>query len=219
MASAWGKMPTTSVRLQESYECEHAGLRRVHQLGELRELATQLIGDDAPLGAGGLEVLLGEDGIERREHDLPLSLAGMSHGVSQELHFAALRGIAEDLSRRGLQSLVRVRDHQCHSAQSTTRQEAHEVGPERFGLARPDSHAGHFVLALGVHGDADYHGLGDDAASFATLNVGRIDPQVRPAALQRTVEERMNLLVVLAAQPADLKLVDPAHAHRLDQLV
>jgi hypothetical protein len=55
--------------------------------------------------------------------------------------------------------------------------------------------------------------------ALAHLQVGRVDPQVGPIALQRAVQERLHLLVDLLAQPADLALGDAAHAHGLDQVV
>ena len=49
------------------------------------------------------------------------------------------------------------------------------------------------------------------------LHVGRVDPQIRPVALDRPVEEGLHALVDLLAQPGDLALGDAGHAHRLDQ--
>ena len=54
---------------------------------------------------------------------------------------------------------------------------------------------------------------------LAHLHVGRVDPQIRPVALDRAVEEGLHLLVDLLAQPADLALGDAGHAHRLDQII
>ena len=65
----------------------------------------------------------------------------------------------------------------------------------------------------------DYYGLGDDPPGFSRLHVRRIDPQVRPVTFQRAREEGVHPLVDLSAQPRDLALADPAHPHRLDQLV
>ena len=55
--------------------------------------------------------------------------------------------------------------------------------------------------------------------SLADLHVGGVEPEIRPVALDRPVEEGLHLLVDLLAQPDDLALGDAAHAHRLDQVV
>src|SRR5207245_7019778 len=45
------------------------------------------------------------------------------------------------------------------------------------------------------------------------------EPEIRPLALQRPVEEGGDLAIDLAAQAADLAFRDAGHAHRTDQLV
>jgi len=55
------------------------------------------------------------------------------------------------------------------------------------------------TLAVGVHRHSDYRRHRDDPAALALLQVGRIKPQIRPLADQRTVEERMNPLVDVLA--------------------
>jgi len=74
-------------------------------------------------------------------------------------------------------------------------------------------------LALGVGAHRDDDGDGDDAACLARLHVGRVDPEIRPVALDRAGEEGLDLVVDLFAQPADLALGDAAAAHRLDEVV
>src|SRR3954471_21678369 len=49
--------------------------------------------------------------------------------------------------------------------------------------------------------------------------VGGVDPQVRPVALNRAVEERAHALVDLLAEPAHLALRDTTRAERLDEVV
>ncbi len=114
---------------------------------------------------------------------------------------------------------MRVRDHQLHPAQPTPRQAAQQVGPERLGFTRADGHAQHFPYPVGVHRHGDYHGHRDDPARLPDLHIGGVDPQVRPVALDRPVQELLHRLVDLGTQPRDLRAADAAHAQRLDQLV
>jgi len=112
-----------------------------------------------------------------------------------------------------------VGDHQLDAAQAPAAQLAQELGPEGLGLGRADVHAQHFAAAIGVGADRDDHRHRDDAAVVADFHIGGVDPEIRPVALDRPIEEGFDLAVDLLAQPADLALRDPAHAHRLDQIV
>ena len=102
---------------------------------------------------------------------------------------------------------------------ATERQGAQEVPPERIRFAWTDSQTKHLTHAIGVYGDGNYYGLRHDPAGLPRLHVGRIDPQVRPVAAERPIKERVDALVDLGAQPADLALRDPGHPDCLDQLV
>ena len=53
----------------------------------------------------------------------------------------------------------------------------------------------------------------------AHLHVGRVQPDIRPVALQWSVEERFDPVVDLLAQPADLALRNARSAHGLDEVV
>src|SRR6185437_3273355 len=79
--------------------------------------------------------------------------------------------------------------------------------------------AEHFPSPVGVHGYGNYYGHRHDPAGLPHFQVRGIDPEVRPVALDRAVEEGVDSLVDLGAQPRDLALADPAHAHRLHQLI
>ena len=114
---------------------------------------------------------------------------------------------------------MRIRDHQLDAAQAATRERAQKLGPEGLGLGDPDRDAQHLAPAIAVNRHRDDHSDRDDAPLLADLHVGCIEPEVRPLALQRAVEEGRNLVVDLAAQAADLALGNAGHAHRLDQLV
>jgi hypothetical protein len=91
--------------------------------------------------------------------------------------------------------------------------------PERLRLGGAEAQADDLPPTLGVHRHRDYGGHGDDPAALAHLQVGRVQPQVGPLALQRPVEEGVHALVDVLAQLRDRALADPGQAHRLDQLV
>jgi hypothetical protein len=73
--------------------------------------------------------------------------------------------------------------------------------------------------AIGVHRHSDYRRHRDNSPAFALLQIGRVQPQIRPLAAKRTVEERMNPFVDVLAQLGDLRLADPRQTHRLNQLI
>src|SRR5499427_122054 len=67
--------------------------------------------------------------------------------------------------------------------------------------------------------DSDYRGNRDDAAALTLLQVGGIEPQIRPLAGERAIEKGMHAFVDLLAQFGDLRLADPRQPHRLNQIV
>ena len=75
------------------------------------------------------------------------------------------------------------------------------------------------ALALGVHGHGDYRGNRDDAAALALFEVSRVEPQIRPVAGERAVEEGVHPLVDLLTELGDLRLADPGQTHSLHQIV
>ena len=75
----------------------------------------QLIGDDAPLCMRRLSGFLREDRVDEREDHLPLPLVGVSQGVAQEVHSAALPGGLQHLRGGRFKPFVGVGDHQLHA--------------------------------------------------------------------------------------------------------
>src|SRR5579862_3978714 len=75
------------------------------------------------------------------------------------------------------------------------------------------------ALAFGVCGHSDYRRDRDDAAALALLEVGGIEPEIRPFAGQRAVEERIDAIVDVPAQLADRALADSSQSHRLHHVV
>ena len=183
------------------------------------DLGPELVGDLTPLDLRAVGVLLGEGGGDEGGDDAPTLAAGMGQQVAGEVHAASLPGGAEDPGRGGLQALVVVGDHQLHAAQPAPSEGAQELGPEGLGLRRADRHAQDLTPALVVDGHSHGHRDRDDASGLAHLHISRIQPQIGPVALQRSIEEAVDLIVDLAAQPGDLALGDARHPHRLNQIV
>ena len=88
-----------------------------------------------------------------------------------------------------------------------------------------------FAPPVGVHGHRDYGRHGDDAPALADLQIGGVEPQVGPLALQGAPQKGPDPLVdgepwvaigpraMASAELGDGGLRDPAHAHRLDEVV
>ncbi len=128
-------------------------------------------------------------------------------------------GGVHDLADGGLDALVAVRDHQLHAAKATTGEAAQKVRPEGLRLRWADFHAQDLTSAVGVRADGYDDRHRDDATVLAHLDVGRVDPEVRPVAFDRPVEEGLHPHIDVLAQPRDLALGDAAHSHRLDQII
>ncbi len=56
-----------------------------------------------------------------------------------------------------------------------------EIRPDRLCLGRADFHAQDRAPSVGVEADGDDHGDRDDAATAAHLQIGGVDPQIRPS--------------------------------------
>lgn len=104
-----------------------------------------------------------------------------------------------------------VGDHQLDALQAAADEVAQESRPERLGFAGSDVQADDLALALGRHRDGDYGGDADDPAAFADLEAGGIEPEVRPVADKRPLQERAHPLVDVLAQLRHARLGDAVH--------
>jgi hypothetical protein len=123
----------------------------------------------------------------------------MRQRVAHEVHAATLPSGVEHLGDGGLDALMGVRDDQLDAAQAAAGELAQERRPECLSLRRSNVHAENFAPAIAVDADRDDHRDRHDAPLLAHLHVGGVDPQIRPVALDRTGEERLHLVIDLAA--------------------
>src|SRR4051794_19085717 len=121
--------------------------------------------------------------------------------------------------RSRLSSFMRIGDHQLHATQPATSKRAQELDPEGLGFGSSDVHAEDFASAIVVDADRDDDGDRDDAAGLTHLYISGIEPDIRPIAFQRPVEEGLHLVVDLAAQTRYLALGYAGHSHGLHQVI
>src|ERR1700720_915169 len=208
-----------AVLLGEIQVGQHIGLAVVDEGGELRPFLPQLVGDVAQHLAG-----LGPIGLQKRlaqrggNHAL-LGLGDIGEGIAHPMHAAALPGAAEHPADRRFQPLMGVGDDQLDASQPASRQALQKARPESLGFRRTDMEPDDLASAIGVGGHGDYCRDRDDAAALALLQVGSVEPQIRPLAGERPVEERMHALVDLLAKLGNLRLADPRQPHRLHQII
>jgi hypothetical protein len=110
-------------------------------------------------------------------------------------------------------------DNQLDAAQPASRQALQKARPERLGFRGADVQPDDFAPAVGVGGHRDYCRDRDDATAIALLQVGGIEPQIRPLATERPVEEGMHPLVDVFAQLGNLRFADAGQPHRLHQII
>jgi hypothetical protein len=67
----------------------------------------------------------------------------------------------------------------------------------RLSLRGTDMQSDDLASTVAVRRHGDYCRDRDDAAALALLQIGRVEPQIRPLAGERAVEERMDALVDL----------------------
>ena len=99
--------------------------------------------------------------------------------------------------------------------QAASGQALQEVRPEGLGFRRANAEPDDLAPSFGVGSHSDYRGDRDDASALAHLQVGRIQPQIGPLAIEGTFEERLHALVDVLAQFRDLALRDTGKPHRL----
>src|ERR1700710_194726 len=79
--------------------------------------------------------------------------------------------------------------------------------------------ADYFPFALGVRRHSDYGCHADDAPALALLEIGGIQPEIRPVADERTLEEGIHPVIDVLAQLTHRAFADPGHPpaafHRL----
>ena len=132
----------------------------------------------------------------------------MGQGVAHDVHAAALPGGVEHLGDRRLEPLVGVGDAEIDASEAAPGELAQEGGPEGLGLGGADVHAQDLAPAVGVDAGGDDDGDRDDATPGADLDVGGVDPEIRPVTLDRALEKRLDPLVDLRAQAAHLTFGD-----------
>ncbi len=117
-----GAVQLDAVLAREGHVGEHVLLGLVHQRAELRPAAAELVGDVAPGLAGALAVGLDEGLADGGGDHGVLAARSIGERVAGEMNPAPLPGGADHPPDRGLQALVRVRDHQLHAFQAAAHQ-------------------------------------------------------------------------------------------------
>ena len=128
----------------------------------------------------------------------------MGQQVAHPVDAASLQGGVEDLRCVRPRSLVVVGDDELDAAQAAIGERTQEALPEQLGLRRAGGDAEDVAPAIGVHTDSDYRRCGHDTARLERFDIGFIDPQIRPFALDRAGVKGIHLLVDLCNQSADL---------------
>ena len=120
--------------LGEAHVGEDVLLGLVQQGRELGQLGPDLVGDLAPLGLGGVGMILSKRGGDEGRDDALAVAAGVGEGVAHEMHPAALPSRAEHPGDRRLDALVGIRDHQLDPGQAAPLEPTQELDPEGLGL-------------------------------------------------------------------------------------
>ncbi len=188
-----------AVRTSLTAFCSRVGARLDEATLSDKQAILQLVIERIIVGEGSLEI----------RHIIPLSANkpgsdGPNVPAAQlrtdGVHTAPLPGRAEGPAHRGLETLVRIGDHQLDPAQAAAGQGSQELRPEWLGLAVADRHAEHLSASIGVGAHRDDHRHRDDVAVAPGFDVGRVQPDVGPVPLDRAGEERLHPPVDLAAQ-------------------
>src|SRR3546814_8699445 len=111
-----------------------------------------------------------------------MALGQIGQGTAQEVHRASQPGGANDAGDRTLEDLVSIGDDQIHAGKTAPNKVLQEVGPEDLRFRGADMQADDLAPALGVDGHGDYCGNADNTPAFAYLEIGGLEPEIRPFA-------------------------------------
>jgi hypothetical protein len=203
---------------REGVEGQHVGLCVLEQRGDLRQPALELLDGVTQPPARLIAVEGGEDRADDRAQRVVLIATDMTAQVAQEVHRAALPRRPEDLGEGRLQPRVGVGDRELDADQPAGDERAQELAPECLGLGLADVETDDLAAARLMDGVRDDNALACDAAAVADLLDLGVDEQIRIAALERPLPERLDLLVEQSGDAADLALGDP-QPQALDELI
>jgi hypothetical protein len=117
------------------------------------------------------------------------------------------------------QALVSVGDDQLDALETALDQALEESRPERFSFGRAEAQADDLATAFGRNHHGDYCSDRNNTAAIADFEIGRVEPQIRPLAVDRPLEESVDPFIHVLTELGDLALRDAGQAHRLDQFV
>ena len=156
-------------------------------------------------------IIVGDGSLEIR-HVIPLS-PGQPNGSgaptpksrlrSDGVNPAPLPCCTDHPGDRRLQPFMRIRDDQLHAFQAALDQALEESRPERLGFRRADVQADDLAVPLDIAGHGDYRRYGHDPAALALAQVGCVQPEIRPFAGERPVEESADPFVDVLAELRD----------------
>src|ERR671926_1309932 len=150
-----------------------------------------------PSLVSGVSVSLQKGLADCGGHHRVLALRDVRQGVSHPMHATTLPGSTKH-SRDGVaQPVVSIRDHQLHAFEPALDQAFQKARPERLRLRRADAEPDDLAPAVARHRHGDYRRHRDDATAVADLQIGRVEPQIRPLAFERPVEEGVHALIDL----------------------
>jgi site-specific DNA recombinase len=119
---------------------------------------------------------------------------------SDRVHPTALPSGAEHAGDGQAQALVCVRDHQLDALEPALDQALQETRPERLSLRGTDAEPDDLATAFAIHGDGDYCRHRHDAPAVTDFQVGGVEPEIWPLALDRALEESVDPFVDVLAQ-------------------
>jgi hypothetical protein len=176
--------------------------------GDLRRNGLELVHNGPELVSGAFRVGLGEDRADQRCDDRPLLVFRHGQQVSHGVNPAALpTSVLEHPPNRGLESSVRVGDHESNAVKVPVDQRAEELGPERLVLGVTNINTQHLTVPVSTKSGGDHNSFGDDLAALADMDVGGVQPEVDERLMaQITVPEHCNVSVDVFADPRHRRL-------------
>ena len=185
---------------REGYVGKNVVLALAHQRGELGPARPELIGNMTPGLMCRLVIGLQEGLADRGGDHGVLTFGHMCQGVAHPMNAASLPGRTKYASDRVAQTVMSVGDHQIDALETALDQALEKARPEGLGFRGADAKTDDLASSFGCDRHGDDCRDRDDAAAIADLEIGGVEPQIWPLAVDRPVEESVDPLVDVFAQ-------------------
>src|SRR5271157_505551 len=165
-------------------------------------------------------VWLGKDGSQSGCNHGLVTSRDMGQQITHEMYPTTLPTCpAQHLSNGCFQPLMSIADHQLYVFQTSFYQGTQKFQPKSLRFTSAQGKSQHFSFALLIDPDRNHYRQANNALILPYFEIQSIQPNIGVTSLQRPLAEVLNHLVQSLAYSRNPTFINPAQAHRLEQIV